>query len=257
MSNEKEKDSGKTFIETLRRFHMNIESLRQFHKYLVPVAQKVDKKTLRIFTERLQGIVAVLQEAKKQGKKVKQKIIDSVVPDLLKIQRNIPTINTQILYKNIVITLCSYLEILISDLAKIFYTTSQDSLFDKNEITYADIKFLQTVEEVKELLIDKKIFELTNASFDDWLSFFAKNVDLKIKPLVEYYSMPIKEVLERRHIFVHNDGIVNKKYMNTIDQSYIAKLSDKIKVGEDIPTSSAYLNNSFRYIENFGELVTQ
>ena len=258
MVTEEIKNLGKQFHKALINLNSNIASLRQFYKYLHPVAREIDEKNIDGYRSKVKRIREALEESKKLSKKEQLKIIADITPALEELEKIIiptPTVNTEILFNNIVITLCSYLEILISDLAKLFYLNSEGGLIDKSEVTFGEIKYLQTVNEIKEHLIDRKLFELTSASFDDWLNFLTTKVDLKIEPLTDYYHIPIKEIFERRNLVVHNNGVINKKYLNAVDKTYISKLGNNIKLGERIVTNQSYINNSFRYVENFAVLV--
>lgn len=256
MATEKTKHStNNLFVDAINRFNLNNESLKQFYNSLYPVAEQIDKETKKGFVEKIESLNNLIEEEMKSNKAKKIKL-KKILPFVLEIQKLRPTINTQILYRNIVITLCSNLEILVSDLAKIFYLNGKSGLFDENAIRFSEIKNLQTIEDVKNQIIDKRLFELTNSSFSDWTNFFKKDVALDIDNLLNYYYTPIKETFERRHIFIHNGGLINKKYLNSIDSTYLKTLSSKFEFGKPIETNATYINNSFRHMENFGQLLT-
>jgi hypothetical protein len=251
-SEEKKPTQHEKFSTAHTRFDRNIESLKQFYKAVHPLVDKIDKKTEKEFIKNIEEIIGPIKKLKNRPLKLKSK----ESKDLLNIFKSkLPTFNTKILYQNIVITLCSYLEILISDLIRIHYTASKSSILNDATINFSEIKHLQTIEEITELLIDKKIFDFTHESFDKWLNFFTHKINLEIKSLINLYEKPLIELFQRRHLFIHNGGIVNQNYIQNVDSSYLKSLGGEIKVEKLINTNSTYLDNSFRYVEVFGILL--
>jgi hypothetical protein len=257
VSAKKKKPSNKLsqsalFHKAQQKFIYNLESLKQFYKAVHPVVYQIDKTTEEEFVKHLEKIVGPLGKKAKRTRNLEAKKIDQIVR---LIEDKKPTYNVDILYQNIVITLCSYFEILVCDIARIYYAATQESIFDDAEIKYSEIKNFRSIRDITEHLIGKKVFDMTHGSFGDWLKFFSQDIKVDVKKLVDLYNDPLVELFQRRHLYIHNGGIVNQNYLKTVDQHYLKTLGGEIKDKNPIKTTTTYLDNSLRYIEVFGLLL--
>jgi len=125
----------------------------------------------------------------------------------------------------------NYFEFLFSDLLYYFFTKNSGSIrSQKISISLEELSKYKTIEEAYEDLILKEVEAiLLEKNFEELKSYFTK--DLKVS--LEEDSIDwqrINEIRERRHILVHNNSIVNNKYLSRSTNPYKLKLGDEIKI---------------------------
>ena len=102
-----------------------------------------------------------------------------------------------------------------------------------------DLISLGSIENAVEHLIEAEISSFLYKSIDDWQQFFKDTIDLDLKNVsVEWGE--IVEIYQRRHIFVHNRGIVSKQYLAKVDKKY----KDSIPIGDSLKVDMEYLKLS-------------
>jgi len=105
-------------------------------------------------------------------------------------------------------------------------------------------------------MIEKELYELGHAPFRAWMEFFTDTVNVDIKEMLANYEVPLVEMFQRRNLFIHNDGIVNKIYLKKCDKNYIKKLPSKITEGMLLETDENYVERCFRNTQVFGPVLT-
>lgn len=120
--------------------------------------------------------------------------------------------------RSILINICISFESALSQMLKEYYLhTPNPILKDNKTITYKELFEIGDIETAKSHLIDIQLDELFRKKFEDWIKdiinmFSAKSVSKIAKEELE----SISEMYQRRHLFVHNDGIVNQQYLYNV-----------------------------------------
>ncbi|ALE06951.1 hypothetical protein AL755_18285 [Arthrobacter sp. ERGS1:01] len=78
---------------------------------------------------------------------------------------------------------------------------------------------------------------LLRGGFDDWMEWFGKKRNIKV-PGVTEDAGALVEIFQRRHLLVHNGGVVNKFYLSKVSGPELPVLGDRLHVG------TQYLENS-------------
>lgn len=112
-------------------------------------------------------------------------------------------------------------------------------------ISYEEMLNHKKVSDLIEYLIEKEIKQVLNLDIEEINSYLKKTfkgIDLaKIKDWNDF-----KECFYRRHLIVHNNGMIDKKYC--IKTGYSGKLTS-LTVDED------YLNNCLKLFEKYSEKI--
>ena len=107
-------------------------------------------------------------------------------------------------------------------------------------ITYAELVSIESnIEEIKEKFIDKEIDEFMRLPISDWY----KSFETKQKAKFEFKNgdfEKFKEVYYRRNLIVHNQGIVNEIYKNSVADC-------TVEIGTRLEVDEEYLNNAFSF----------
>ena len=252
------------FEKALYIFGANTNTVKEFYRALHPVVSEEDKKTEAKFNKELKQIRQEIENIRSQvgsgqQKDVRKSQLQKLMSRLNQSVQEASLLkwgfNKELLYRNIIINICTNLEILVMELARLFYKFSGTGL-DKKTIELGDIKNTRSIDEVIELMIEKELYELGHAPFSDWMKFFTETVSLNIKEILESYEVPLIEMFQRRNIFIHNDGVVNKKYIEKCDKNYLKKLPSKIIEGMFLKTDENYVEGCLRNIQVFVPILT-
>lgn len=159
-------------------------------------------------------------------------------------------------YNNsLVVSMVIGLEILIGDLFKHYIdkVDVSNQLIKDKELTFSELRDFETIEDAKIYLQDSYIDKLLRSSFEDWV----KNIDDKMKlnlqgnKIISNDIKSVVETLQRRHLIIHNDGLVNDFYLRRVDSSLLegVKKGEKLLIGED------YITKRIGTIRKFGIIL--
>lgn len=139
----------------------------------------------------------------------------------------------ELLYRSSVIQIISAYEMLISNIMHAYYREYPGSL-NKKEVTVTldEIKKYDTLEEYLQYIIDEEVESFMMQSLEKWSAFFS-GMKIDFKSMALNWA-DFTEHFYRRNIIVHNDGIVNKRYLKNLELVGLKseyKEGDKVSVG--------------------------
>lgn len=152
----------------------------------------------------------------------------------------------EILFSGSLMLLVTYFENLFS---KIFFQNflkypNRISL-DEKAVTFKLLQDIGNIHEIKEHLIDEEVTKMMYKSFNDWTEFLKKSMKLKLQYILDRIDI-IKEIIARRNLYVHNDGIINSIYLSMVCKDTKYKKGDSIGINRD------YINNAIDIVECAG-----
>ncbi|QDU55843.1 hypothetical protein [Aeoliella mucimassa] len=158
---------------------------------------------------------------------------------------------TGLLYQNSLISLVSSAEWFLSQLLHLFFEKYPDAaqVSDK-QLPLKELQTIGSVDEARSYLIDLRIEGVLRGSFSDWTSFLKDTLKLSMGYLSDFEDNLI-EACQRRHLLVHNGGIMNKIYQNKVPESVMSK----VPVGMPIQILQGYLDQAIDKFERFLLLV--
>jgi hypothetical protein len=154
----------------------------------------------------------------------------------------------RLLYRSALISLIIYFESLIAQLFRISFEKNPESIgIQKKTLQYSDIVELGSTEEAKRYLIDKEVEDLMFKGFDEWHDYMTSKLNLKLG-YIKRVKGQLTEILVRRNLFVHNDGVANSIYMKKVAEEY----RKGIKKGDILNVDKDYMENAISMIERAG-----
>lgn len=211
---------------------------------------KIKNFELPNFSEKVQVIIDEIMEEynvseKDDKQSISYKLKDSFIdahpnyefsPKICRNAMNKLFEQPKILGKSSLMMLLIYYERLISTIfVSLLYKYPQAYLKDKT-ITYMEIMELESNEnDIKNYLVNNEVEALMRDSLSSWYAIL--NIKHKVNfPIEDVVFEEFKEIYYRRNLLVHNDGIVNKIYLENVDDS----LLNGIKVGSRLTVSPDY-----------------
>lgn len=153
-----------------------------------------------------------------------------------------------ILYCGTLMLLVTYFENTISKILRTDFRKHPGRMSLENKtVAYSILEMSEDIQDVKNHLIDVEVNNLMYKSAEDWISYLKKNLKLDLNYVTE--KLPeLKEIICRRNIIVHNDGIVNNIYLSQVKENNIQK-------GDKITVSREYINDAINIIETIGTAI--
>lgn len=125
----------------------------------------------------------------------------------------------------------------------------------ERNISVQDVFQSESIEDFKEILIEREIDNVSNGTFEDQIIWFQNKLKID-KPIRDDYDQwsELVEIIERRNLFAHANGVVNNRYLKKINPY---GMKEKLKVGDELFASSKYFSSALDNICEFGVKLAQ
>ena len=159
------------------------------------------------------------------------------------------TKNFEILTNSSFLMLNNYFEFLFADLLTFHFTNNKNTIEEKNiNISLSDLKNYTTIEEAYNEILFKEVEKLLiDMNFEEIKDYFKKLGVSLSENLINWNK--INEIRERRHLVVHNNSIINKKYLSKSDNPY------NFNIGDNAIINSNYFKETLEEIQTAGILL--
>jgi hypothetical protein len=164
-------------------------------------------------------------------------------------------IQGRLLRRGALIMLVSVFEMLVTDLIRTYYHSFPNALqSDDQKITLSDLRALGDLKEAEEHLINMEADRNVRKSLKELLAYLSRALDLDLQPLREHVPH-LQEIIQRRNLFVHNDGVVNRVYLSQVDKEYLELR--QFKAGQRLAIPPKYLSESIDVVYLIGVILLQ
>jgi hypothetical protein len=235
-----------------------LEDIMNFVKHLKPIIEKEDKQDFENY------IKAVSSAFKKAGLELptENKTIEPTEEQKKLIYKNLelpeaksPNKNGH-LWKSNFVLLISCFEYLISDIITFYYKNYPHNELDNIfEVNLKNLKNFETIEDFIDDIISKKVEKLLYKSNEDQLKFLDSTIKLDLSEKYINWNL-INEAVLRRHLIVHNNSKINKRYLNEADLEY-SKDINEISEGKKVYVDAKYFNRVYEELFLAGHLLIQ
>jgi hypothetical protein len=169
-------------------------------------------------------------------------------------KKNLPG-QTRLLRQGVLFNLVIYFEALIGELLQFFYLSHPRALpSDGRSLTLADLREIGSIENAEKFLIDKEVDDVMRESTKSQLDYFTKRPKANLDALTELMPL-LMEIVQRRNLFVHNDGVVNRTYLSNVSKEYLEK--NEVKEDDRLKIDQSYLLNAIDMICLCGTVLIQ
>jgi hypothetical protein len=265
----KKKKEQLKFEKIHSSFTTNTESLEAFVNNVAPIAEKHDKATGEATREKLvkfaKGIRKIfgVNNGKLDKKKRKQLIegmTEDQVSQIIQLTTDLPRLTlpqAELLYRSSFVMLVSFFDFLISDLIHYFYRKYPESLSEKElPLTLSELKLLGGVDEAIDSVINKQADSVLYKSLAEQKLYLKNTLKIDTRDSIINWNKLI-EAVERRHIVVHNNCKINRRYLTNVDLSQIPEKTKDLKEGRQVRITESYFRSVFEEICVSGIVLLQ
>jgi hypothetical protein len=169
--------------------------------------------------------------------------------------RRVPPIQGALLRRGALTTLVAFFESLLADLIQAYYSRYPAALpQDAHTLTLIELKSLGSVEEAEHAILEREAETVLRSAFEDQLKYFSKRLKLDLSALVSL-EPSLTEILQRRNILVHNDGIVNRIYFSRVPADLVRQLD--VKEGTTLRVTQEYISGAVSTVWRAGSIILQ
>ncbi|MFJ1446702.1 hypothetical protein [Bacillus halotolerans] len=258
-------DVMKSFIESLDRmmeFHKTEDSHKNEHNGFEPIfeAMALVKKessleSREILIKKINEDFELGEISLNEDKGIKFNFTSSLIANRFNRHINqllLPDKQISMIYSSSLINLVIYFELLANQLIKVRLKKFPESMnLKEKKLNFKEIEEIGSIREAKNYLIEQEVINLMSSGFVTWMDYFKNKMKVDMKRLSPYIN-EINEIFCRRHLFVHNDGIVSNTYLSRVGEEFKNDLS----IGDKLSVNEKYLLDALDKFKKFGVLLT-
>lgn len=239
-------------------FYDNLKALRLFVNNFDPIAKEHDEYIITGFYDILGIKENDIQDYINKDQPIE--LNTEKLKDLRTFFRVYPSLrphSISILYNSSLVLLVCYFDNLCADLFKFRYNKIPKSLTGKElKIHLDELKTCGTIKEAVELLIDMKVDELLKPNLRERKSIIQNELNICICEDIINWDI-LYEAIARRNIIVHNNNIINKRYLKIINDLSNYRKPKTVKEGNKIKVDQKYFNDIYINIYIAGTILIQ
>lgn len=241
-----------------RSFNRNVKGLKKFISHVKPAVIEADKNDSEAVIKAIKDAYkqsGIVLTREKDGVKITEEQKKLIFKHLKMPELKSPN-QGMLLWKGNFVLLIGTFEYLFSDIITFYYKCYPQSLVDKTvEVDLSELVNCSSIEEYRDIVISKKVESILYKSIDKQIEFLEKELKLDLeKNLIDWDI--IKESILRRHLIIHNNGVINKRYINETNKSKIVDIKE-IKEGVKVYISPKYFERVYQEIFLAGNIIIQ
>jgi hypothetical protein len=254
-------------------FTNNLESIRVFISNVEPVASAYDEQVLKkietakskikeIISSAEEKISANIKSTPIKKRDFPKERVEQAAEDIIKVlidYRKLPRITiaqVELLYKSSFVMLTSFFDYLLYDIIHCYYKLFPASLSEELSINLSELKLCADRDEAIDVILDKKVDSLLREGLKKQKLFLKNELEINLKEEIINWDI-INEAIERRNIIVHNNSIVNKRYLRNVNLLVVPEERKAIKEGEQLSVTTEYFKRAYDEIFITGVVLAQ
>jgi len=218
------KENSGGFLKFLTEPEINLE--RQ--KELKEIARRIDHEIFVL------GRPALSWNHKSKDNKIKGKEVAKLSD--LQIKASIQ----RLLSEMTIICMIAYFRAFLRKYLTQILIKRPDCMKSEKQLTYETLMGFTSIETMREYMATREASKFENASIEEAKDYFIKKFAVDFAQFEEWDR--IMEACNRRHVYVHNRGIVNEKYRKDTGNG---------EIGDYLAADDQYMNEVFTAIDGF------
>ncbi|MEU1753886.1 hypothetical protein ABZ436_14630 [Micromonospora matsumotoense] len=156
-----------------------------------------------------------------------------------------------ILYSSLLVTTVGACEVFLGDTMRAFLRARPEALNNSEaKFSFAEVARFESMQAFRDYSINRQVDAvLRQGSFEDWMKWFDEKLRIKYDDITSR-GIDVREVFQRRHIHVHNDGRVSELYLLKVPD-----LEDPPALGEYLEITPSYLTSAIDHLRDFAVVL--
>lgn len=199
--------------------------------------------------ESLRNVLSGIDFPSQNQDRNSEKIISKLDTEIAKFE-NFSEINRKLAF----VSLISHFEVYFKNVLKIIFKLNYREFYssDKKQISYKELLTFSNDKSLFENLIEKEVYSYAYKSIRNQIEELNKkyNIEFSKNGLTnkEIYIDKVQEIYSTRNIILHNNGVVNDKYLEINNNS-------KFQKGEKRLILPEYFNESSSVLQEYAKVI--
>lgn len=256
-------------------FVSNMEAIVNFVENVGPVVTEYDERVSETIKNAKQNIIKILRpgfeegqdtnsKRKKRKERNKERVLEEAAEGIIKIlgkYHRLPRMDigqVELLYRSAFVLLNAFLEYLIHDVIHYYYKRYPQSLSEKDKELTLDLSSLSLcsdIDDAVDMILEKKVDSIIYKNLMGQKRFLKEYLSLDLREGIVNWDI-INEAVERRNVIIHNDCVVNRRYLKSVELTVIPE-GKKLKEGDRVKVDSEYFTKVHEEIFMAGVLIAQ
>lgn len=256
-------------------FVSNMEAIVNFVENVGPVVTEYDEKVSKTIEKAKQKIIKILgpkfeekqdTDSNREGQKDrnKERVVEEAAEGVIQIlgkYNRLPRMDigqVELLYRSAFVLLNAFLDYLIHDVISCYYESYPQSLSEKDKeltIDLSSLSLCSDIDDAVDMIIEKKVDSITYKNLMDQKRFLKEYLSLDLRESVVNWDI-INEAVERRNVIIHNECVVNRRYLRSVELTVIPE-GKRLKEGDKVVVNSEYFTKVHEEIFMAGVLIAQ
>ncbi|MFO1514947.1 MAG: hypothetical protein U1F83_18910 [Verrucomicrobiota bacterium] len=157
----------------------------------------------------------------------------------------------RLIHRSFLTSQISQYDAYLGRLLRLVFLVHPDKLnSSEKQFTFKELVQYQTLEEAREALIEREVDTVVRKSHEDQVAWIKTNLKLPVTEFVPELPDFI-EIAQRRHLFVHCDGVVSAPYIANCSGAGV-KLPQEVVLGHQLEVTREYLEQAFEIVYAVG-----
>ena len=157
-----------------------------------------------------------------------------------------------LLRSSLLISAVANFEVLVAAQLRFFFKVRPEAMRSKDQsYSIEEISKHLSIEEFLSSCGAKRADGILRESFESWMDWLQKRVGAGVNECADEIIV-VAEVFQRRHLFVHNGGVVNSLYLSNVK----GKKGESPEIGERLSVDAAYLASAIENLTILGTILT-
>jgi hypothetical protein len=118
---------------------------------------------------------------------------------------------------------------------------------EEKEFSLSDLTEIGSIDDARRLLAERRVDAFMRRGVTDWSKWSENTLGRSFQDLCLDYDR-FNEALQRRHIVVHNGGLVSRLYLERVPSTF----PEHPKLGSDLPITTEYMGHALDELEVLG-----
>lgn len=186
------------------------------------------------------------------------KISEDKIKGFIELSEKVDTSN--LAYKlmpiNFVVSFVSQYDAYLGGLIRNMFKAKPELLnSSEKNILFTELLEFNSIQEATEFIIDKEVESVLREAHLKQFKWLEQKLGITLRNDLSSFSHFI-EITERRNLFVHNNGIISRQYIEVCKENKVDKI-EKVKLGQKLNADSAYYIKVYRVLFEIGVKLGQ
>ncbi|MDD2657484.1 MAG: hypothetical protein PHD04_02365 [Candidatus Pacebacteria bacterium] len=181
--------------------------------------------------------------------------VDRGTYEKIKQERNKSKTALEALPRALFVSLVSQYDLIVASLIKAILKEHPTIISPEKSLSFEEIQFFDSIDDIVEYLVEEEVDSILFKSHNFHIEWIEKKTGVELSVSLKEEIPCFTELTERRNLFVHANGIANRKYIrNCKDINCPHKKG--LKQGKQLDVNSAYFRDSYECLYKISVKMT-